>query len=70
MMAGTWNQQTKEQAIRLVDSLIIGETEKWGGERRSMNLDALGKVRLARCRVTAIVLGALIAEIEREPYCL
>jgi putative transposase len=35
-------------SIRLVGSLLIGETEEWGGERRSMSLEALAKVRPVR----------------------
>jgi len=34
--------------IRLVGSLLIEQTEEWGGERRYMSLEALSKVRLVR----------------------
>jgi hypothetical protein len=34
--------------IRLIASLLIGETEEWADERRSMSLEALSKVRPVR----------------------
>jgi putative transposase len=34
--------------IRLVGSLLIGETEEWADERRYMSLEALGKVQPVR----------------------
>jgi len=34
--------------IRLVGSLLIGETEEWTDERRYMSLEALSKVRPVR----------------------
>jgi len=34
--------------IRLIGSLIIGETEEWADERRYMSLEALGKVQPVR----------------------
>jgi len=40
--------QGRASDICLVGSLFIGETEEWGGERRSMSLEALAKVRPVR----------------------
>jgi putative transposase len=34
--------------IRLVGSLLIGETEEWAEQRRYMSLEALAKIRPVR----------------------
>jgi len=40
--------QGRASDICLVGSLLIGETEEWGGERRYMSLEALSRVRPVR----------------------
>jgi putative transposase len=40
--------QGRASDICVVGSLLIGETEEWADERRSMSLEALAKVRPVR----------------------
>jgi len=40
--------QGRASDICLIGSLLIGETEEWAEQRRSMSLEALAKVRPVR----------------------